>query len=77
MINLKFHNFSKPFIFAESNNELFFFKMGVGFIFFGLILFFLKELIIGFISAVSILVGCWFLLKGVMMIFHKDYTGTF
>lgn len=77
MINLKYYNFSNPLSFTDNNNELFFLKMGVGLIFFGLILFFLKELIIGFISAVSILVGCWFLLKGLRMIFHKDNTGIF
>ena len=50
--------FSKP-----SLNEFRLMKTGIGFILFGMILYILKELLIGLISIILFLIGAGFLIK--------------
>tara|TARA_B100000029_G_C17508543_1_gene935401 strand:- start:864 stop:1091 length:228 start_codon:yes stop_codon:yes gene_type:complete len=72
LYNIKFQNISNQFGFTTVNNEFYYFKIGVGFIFFGLILYYLKEVIVGFFSAISILIGSWLIVKGIKLVLNKN-----
>jgi len=73
LYNIKFQNISNQFGFRTVNNEFFYFKIGVGLIFFGIILYYLKEVIVGLFSAISILIGSWLIVKAIKLILNKNY----
>ena len=71
LINFRFQDYPNKIQYSRINNVSILLKLGIGSVFFGLILFFLRELIVGFISAIFILIGCFLIFKGLKIILNN------